>query len=245
MNLGLIGKSLVHSFSVAYFEAKFQELALKNHHYHNCELAQIEDFPSLAQRRNWSGFNVTIPYKEQIIPFLNSLSAEAQAIGAVNTLVPEADGWRGYNTDYLGFQKAIKEQWPQLKVKKALVLGTGGAAKAVVYALEQWGSEVQLVSRSPKGQEINYQEAGRRIHDFDLVVNTTPLGTYPALEELPPLNLPQQLEEQFFIDLIYNPQESRWLRMAAERGAQTQNGAAMLKWQAEYAWSLWQDARNR
>jgi shikimate dehydrogenase len=101
------------------------------------------------------------------------------------------------------------------------------------------------VSRSPKGQEINYQEAGRRIHDFDLVVNTTPLGTYPALEELPPLNLPQQLEEQFFIDLIYNPQESRWLRMAAERGAQTQNGAAMLKWQAEYAWSLWQDARNR
>lgn len=242
MQLGLIGKSLVHSFSASYFKAKFEDLGLKNYQYHNCELNSISEFPALIAHQKWQGFNVTIPYKETIIPFLAGLSVDAEAIGAVNTLVPSEQGWIGYNTDHLGFARALKERWSQANFQNALILGTGGAAKAVVFALSQMACHCQWVSRQPIDGQIDYQEAARRISDFELIVNTTPLGTFPEIDAAPPLKLPSSLEGQYCIDLIYNPPQSAFLKNTSSLGAEVMNGAAMLKWQAEYAWQLWQEA---
>lgn len=243
MQFGLLGKSLVHSFSASYFKAKFEAQGLMDHHYRNCEIPNIEQVVKLWQDEDWAGFNVTIPYKEQIIPYLAELDSAAHDIGAVNTLVPQQGQWKGYNTDYLGFQKAISERWPKEEFKTALVLGTGGASKAVEYALRQMGCSVQMVSRIPKGEEWSYREAQNKLAQFKLIVNTTPLGTWPDIDQCPALEPRGDLKGQFFMDLIYNPKETKWLSKARAQGAEILNGESMLKWQAEYAWALWQAAQ--
>ena len=242
MKLGLIGKSLKHSFSARYFQDKFRSLNLDQHQYLNCELAQIEDLPDLWSSQDWQGFNVTIPYKEAIIPFLAGLSADAQAISAVNTLVPNGDSWWGFNTDHIGFRKAIEEKWPDRNFNQALILGTGGASKAVVFALKQMGVKTQLVSRSPNRDMISYAEAQDKIAQYQLLVNTSPSGTSPNIEECPALIPQGDLTHHCFMDLIYNPVETKWLRLARQSGAETLNGYSMLIHQAEAAWDLWKQA---
>jgi len=241
MQFGLIGKSLVHSFSAAYFQAKFEKLHLSDYRYLNCELPSIDELSSLLADGQWQGFNVTIPYKEACIPFLDGLSPDAQSIGAVNTLVCKGDTWWGYNTDHLGFRRALEEAWPQMKVNKALVLGSGGASKAVNYALEQMEIESQIVSRNPTKEQIDYQEAQFRIQEFPLIINTSPLGTFPEVEVMPPLEPKGDLSGHYFMDLIYNPEETLWLQKARAAGASVLNGKSMLVYQAEAAWKLWQD----
>lgn len=243
MQFGLLGKSLGYSFSAAYFKAKFQAQGLMDHHYRNCEIPEVKEFLKLLQEEEWAGFNVTIPYKEQIIPYLADLDTAAQAIGAVNTLVPYQGNWKGFNTDYLGFQKAIQKAWPGVAFHSALVLGTGGASKAVAYALGQMGCRVQMVSRKPTAEEWSYQVAQNNLAQFKLIVNSTPLGTWPNIDECPALEPIGDLRDQYFMDLIYNPKETKWLSKARSQGAQILNGESMLRWQAEYAWELWQAAQ--
>jgi len=239
MRFGLIGKSLKHSFSASYFQDKFLKLGLTQHQYLNCELAEIKEINDLWSSQEWHGFNVTIPYKESIIPFLAGLSADAKAIGAVNTLLPKGDAWWGFNTDHIGFRKAIEGKWPNRKFTRALVLGTGGASKAVVYALEQMGTEVQLVSRTHNQQAISYSEAQKRLHHFQLIINTSPIGTSPNIEDCPALIPQGELSAYCFMDLIYNPEETKWLQLARQSGAEILNGYSMLIHQAEAAWEIW------
>lgn len=239
MNLGLFGESLGYSFSASYFKAKFEREGLLHHHYSNCELPSIEAVQAYLDSPDWQGFNVTIPYKQSIIPFLDGLSPDAKAIGAVNTLKRSEGKWFGYNTDHLGFRKAIINKWPDLKPNRALVLGSGGASKAIIYALKQMEVAVQLVSRSPNAEAISYLDAQNQLLNFPLVINTSPLGTFPDVEQMP-LLIPQgDLQNHYFMDLIYNPERSLWLQKAEESGAQICNGYPMLVQQAEAAWEIW------
>lgn len=242
MKFGLIGKSLLHSFSAAYFNARFQNEGPAGALYQNCELAQIEAVKPLLKDSSWTGFNVTIPYKEAIIPYLDELSPEARAIGAVNTLQRKRGQWIGHNTDHLGFRRALEEVSTLKQISEALVLGSGGASKAVQYALGQMGISSRLVSRNPGDGAVSYSEAQRELQNIHLIINTTPLGTYPQVEQSPPLKPSGDLRDHFFMDLIYNPKESRWLQKAREAGAQTLNGYSMLIHQAEAAWEIWQEA---
>jgi len=238
MKFGLIGKSLVHSFSKSYFNDKFQHLAAQDLSYHNCELEDISEVELLLQSRVWQGFNVTIPYKESIIPYLDGLSESALRIGAVNTIVREGESWIGYNTDYLGFKKSLEEKWPNLVCNLALVLGSGGASKGVAHALQSMAIPFKIVSRRPELHQLSYEEAIKATN-FDMVINTTPLGTFPQIEEEPPFPIATNQQGKYYVDLVYNPPQTNWLRKAELAGAEILNGAGMLKWQAEFAWELW------
>jgi len=241
MHLGLLGKSLDHSFSRTYFHDKFERENLRQHTYTNFEIENINRFPELLKNNpQLNGMNVTIPYKQEIIPFLNHLSAEAEQIGAVNTIKISDSRLIGHNTDIYGFEKSLK---PLLKNhhKQALVLGTGGAAKAVTFVLNKLGIEYHFVSRNPIQREFDYHHASSVLDDFNLVINTTPLGTYPKTSEIPPLALDKVSENHLFYDLIYNPPETAWLKAAAQRGAQVKNGYEMLVLQAEKAWEIWNE----
>ena len=187
---GLIGKTLDHSFSKSYFENKFITEHIQHASYSNFPLDYFEEFKSLIKKKTFSGLNITIPYKTSIIPFLNELSEEAKAIGAVNTIHFKNDKLIGYNTDYIGFLKAIK---PFLKntMEQALILGTGGASKAVVFALKKIGIKVTCVSRLPNEQQWNYDQLNELVLKHHLlIVNTSPLGTSPNINECP--NIPYQ-----------------------------------------------------
>lgn len=238
MELGLIGKSLSHSFSKAYFEAKFERLGL-DYRYSNYELAQIDDFPKLLSQKNFRGFNVTIPYKEAILPFVDWQSEAVRQIGACNTLVYRQGRWEAHNTDYLGFTASLQNSAWRANQKRALILGTGGAAKAVHFALEKLGFTVNLVSRKDQEGVLKYSQAQSLISHYDLLVNTTPLGTYPLVEELAPLRPEGRLEGKLFYDLIYNPEKTAWLKLAEARGAQIMNGLSMLELQAEASFEIW------
>lgn len=238
MHFGLIGKSLVHSFSKAYFSEKFSNLN-QDHHYWNCELESIKDFPDLLRHRLWTGFNVTIPYKESIIPYLDHLSEEAQRIGAVNTIHLREGKLIGFNTDFLGFKSDLIDFLSGESPKRALVLGSGGAAKAVLFALGQMDIQAQLVGREAVNSKWDYQQASAQLAHFRLVINCSPLGTFPLVEEKPDLELKGDLSQHFFYDLIYNPAETRFLSEAKALGAKTRNGQQMLVNQAEAAWDIW------
>lgn len=241
MQLGLIGKSLAHSFSKKYFEEKFRRENLVGYSYENFELPDIGHFPKLLKEHpGLRGLNVTIPYKTEVIPYLHSLSAEAEKIGAVNSILIEDGRLRGFNTDYFGFKKSL-ETWIKPAHKKALVLGSGGAARAVKFTLDQLGISHLTVSRQPTAGEVSYPEAGPLLKDHTLVINTTPLGTFPKIDEMPPLELEYVSENHLFYDLIYNPAKSLLLQKADSRGANTFNGSQMLRLQAEKAWQIWHD----
>lgn len=241
VNFGLIGKSLSHSFSKTYFEKIFKEKDLKDHFYKNYELETIEQFKKVLLTENLRGLNVTNPYKESIIRFLDELSIEAKEIGAVNCIKISNHKTIGYNTDAYGFGQSIK---PFLDTthERALVLGTGGASKAVAYALKKIGVEVFFVTSSTKKttNTFFYDEINERVMEaFKLIINTTPLGLYPNINDCP--NLPYHLftNKHLAYDLIYNPEQTQFLKQAKEKGAITINGLSMLHLQAEKSWEIW------
>ncbi len=239
---GLIGYSLKHSFSKKYFTQKFQNDKIEAV-YDLYEIATINNFEKLINDTHFSGLNVTIPYKEKVIPYLDDLDEVAQNVDAVNTIkFIHSDNQtflKGYNTDVFGFVKSIEphlEKWH----KKALVLGTGGAGKAIDYGLRTLGIETKFVSRKPTGNQISYTDVDGYIFDeYKIIINTTPIGMYPKVDECP--NLPYHFlnSEHLLFDAIYNPEETLFLKKGKEQKAKTVNGMNMLIGQAEKAWKIW------
>ena len=239
--LGLIGKSLSHSFSKIYFEEKFRRENITDFAYELFELSdirQITDF--IRQHPDLVGFNVTIPYKLTIIPYLDGISEEAAAVGAVNTVsIRHIDGkttTKGFNTDIIGFRQSIEDV---ALPDHALVLGTGGAAAAVTYVLECRDCQCTAVSRNPE-RGLPYPElTPDLIAAHKLIVNCTPLGTYPNINEKPDIPYEGISGEHFLYDLVYNPSETAFLKEGIRRGAKVQNGLQMLHAQAEASWKIW------
>ena len=240
---GLIGYPLVHSFSRAFFTEKFVKERI-DARYLNFEIPSIEAFPDIvAQNPDLVGLNVTLPYKQQVIPFLGELSEEARAIGAVNVIRLTHAGnivkLKGFNADVIGFVRSIQ---PLLKAshKKALVLGTGGASKAVIYGLHSLFLETLSVSRHPQSGMIAYQDISSDIlKEYTVIVNCTPCGMFPHVEECPrfPYNLLGP--EHVFYDLVYNPEETLFLTKGKQQGAVVKNGLEMLHLQALASWDFW------
>ena len=247
---GLIGYPLGHSFSKQYFTQKFEREGIQHAQYELFPLEKIAGLPALlAQNPELRGLNVTIPYKETVIPFLTALDETARAAGAVNCIkVIDNQKLVGYNTDVIGFEKSLGEvlleSWKS-QGNTSLILGTGGASKAVAFVLKKYSIPFQFVSRHPKpGQGIRYEDLADP-QSFPpalaLIVNATPLGTYPNVDEQPPV--PSNLFKQgmYVYDLVYNPAETLLLREAKSRGCMVQNGLQMLTLQAEAAWEIWRD----
>ena len=232
---GLIGKTLAHSFSQKYFSEKFLNEGITNTQYINCELNHISEFKELIKERRFSGLNVTIPYKESILHFLDELSEDAQKIGAVNTIRFSNNKLIGYNTDYIGFQNSIK---PLLEGRnKAIILGNGGAAKAVKYALRKLGIEYKVAKRNTS---FNYSEITDQMTDnYSIIVNTTPQGAYPKDAEFPKIPYEYLNKNHLLFDLIYNPNETKFLAYGRARNAKIKNGLEMLEIQAEESWKIW------
>lgn len=235
---GLIGYPLTHSFSPGYFAQKFAALDIRDATYELYPLPTIEQFPILMQA-DVIGVNVTIPYKEQVIPYLDQLSTEAEAIGAVNVIHYYQGLLTGYNSDAYGFQAALEPLWARRKKpKSALVLGTGGAAKAVCYVLRKLDIDYQLVSRTHG--DLTYEELHvDTIQDHHLIINTTPLGMAPHVDASPPIPYEGLTGDHFCFDLVYNPSETLFLTKAATYGATIKNGYQMLELQADRAWEIW------
>jgi len=242
---GLIGKKLTHSFSKRYFTEKFEREGIDSQ-YDLFELREINELPHLLRSQpNLQGLNVTIPYKSEVISFLDVLSPAAKAVGAVNTIRFDAGKLMGFNTDIIGFRMSLAEILGEKKISKAVVLGTGGASKAVVYALNAFFScASQLVSRYEKEGVVTYDQLSEIAwEDFDLVVNTTPLGTYPQEHTCPPLPYDLFHSGQVAFDLVYNPAETLFLKQARVGGAVGVNGYAMLVGQAEASWEIWKNKK--
>lgn len=239
-NFGLIGKNISYSFSAGYFTQKFESLGLENHFYRNYHLDEIEQIKSiLTDTPGLKGLNVTIPYKEAVIPYLDQIDPEAAAIGAVNTIAFQNGKTYGYNTDTYGFQISVTPLI-DAEVQKALVLGTGGASKAIVYSLRKMGLAVTLVSRASGENTLTYQELNEAImSDHQLIVNCTPLGTYPNITDKPDIPYPLLTEKHVLYDLVYNPKETAFLKEGTSRGCSVLNGYEMLVHQAEKAWEIW------
>jgi shikimate dehydrogenase len=239
---GLIGKSLTHSFSKDYFNEKFKELGLDDHKYVNFELSAIEEFPSLISSAvGLRGLNVTIPYKETVIPFLDEIAEVAKEIGAVNCISIKNKRLKGHNTDAYGFAAAIR---PYLRAHhtRALILGTGGSSRAVTYALGRMGMDVTLVSTNPSGKPaaIGYGDLDAGVMaEHGLLVNTTPLGMFPDGGGFPPIPYEHLNPRHLVFDLVYNPAQTVFLSRASEKGATTSNGLEMLRLQAEKSWEIW------
>jgi shikimate dehydrogenase len=239
---GLIGYPLTHSFSKKYFTEKFAILGLVDHTYELFPLENITDLPQLiANNPNLVGLNVTIPYKESVIPYLNSLDDTAKAVGAVNTIAIRDGNLTGYNTDVIGFSQSLK---PLLHPhhERALILGTGGAAKAVAYVLKGLGIQYYFVSREKKNLPncLTYTELNAAVFNAcKLIVNTTPVGMYPNIDDAPALPYEFFTPQHLAYDLIYNPTKTEFMKRAALQGAHTVNGLNMLYSQAEAAWKIW------
>ncbi|MBI3509791.1 MAG: shikimate dehydrogenase [Bacteroidetes bacterium] len=246
---GLIGYPLSHSFSEKYFSEKFRKENIADASYRLFPLKSIEEFPALLEKeKDLSGLSVTIPYKEKIIPFLDELDETIRAIGAVNTIKfkiqnPKSKIAIGYNTDVYGFRQSIK---PFLAShhERALVLGTGGASKAIEFVLKQIGIDCVFVSREKKNIQgkniLLYSELNNYILDsHKLIVNCSPVGTFPDVNAAPEIPYEFISEKHFLYDLVYNPAETEFLKRGKEKGAMTMNGLDMLKLQAEEAWRIW------
>lgn len=237
---GLIGYPLSHSFSKGYFKEKFEREKITDAVYDVFPLERVELFRDLCEREeNLAGLNVTIPYKEQIIPFLDELDEEAKAIGAVNTVKFTNGKKIGYNSDSYGFEKSLQ---PLLKPHHtaALILGTGGASKAVEYVLQKLGISFQYVSRNKSKSTITYQELDAvRVRHSTLIINCSPVGMHPHTDEAPAIPYSALTVKHLLYDLIYNPEETLFLRYGKMQGAQTKNGLEMLYLQAERSWEIW------
>ncbi len=242
---GLIGYPVSHSWSANYFSEKFSKENLKNHHYELFPIKDLSLFPNLiSSRPNLHGLNVTIPHKENIIPFLHDLDLSAEDIGAVNTIKFIRSNnnlfLKGFNTDVIGFEKSLeyfKIDVPQ----KVLILGTGGAAKAVEWVLKKKNCHITFLTRSSgKPGQISYDDIKQKsLEDYTLIINTTPLGMYPDTDNLPDLPYHTLSQDHILYDLIYNPEETLFMQQGKKRGCKTLNGLYMLQQQAEAAWSIW------
>tara|TARA_Y100000589_G_scaffold294439_1_gene300089 strand:- start:1024 stop:1755 length:732 start_codon:yes stop_codon:yes gene_type:complete len=235
---GLIGKTLSHSFSKLFFEDFFRKNQI-DAKYSNIELNNIYEIDKLFTS-NYNGLNVTIPFKEKIIPFLDELSKEANNIGAVNTIQFKSGKKIGYNTDIFGFKNSVKP-FITNRHERAIIFGTGGASKAVNFVLNSMGIDVIFISRNPKNEnEFSYNNMNKdMINSCKMLVNCTPIGTYPNIDEQ--FNLPYNYlsVDHLVVDLIYNPSKTVLLKKAEEQGAVILNGYSMLKEQALKSWSIW------
>lgn len=238
---GLIGYPLTHSFSEKYFAEKFAQEGISDTSYRLFELKDIDQLPRLlAAEPELHGLNVTIPHKEAVIPFLDELEEETARIGAVNVIKIVNGRTIGFNSDYQGFKKSLENFLGEAGPVKALVLGTGGASKAVNAALRHLQIPYKEVSRTSRDGQLTYKDISPEVlAEYHLIINTTPLGTYPATETCPELPYEALSPQHFLFDLVYNPAETVFLKKGRQAGAQTQNGYEMLVLQAEAAWEIW------
>jgi shikimate dehydrogenase len=237
---GLVGRNISYSFSAGYFKTKFEKAGLENYTYTNFDIDSISQLPEIIENtKRLKGLNVTIPYKEEVITLLDKVSKTAQIIGAVNTIVISKKGTKGYNTDHYGFRKALE---PLLLPHhtKALILGTGGASKAVAYALRKMKMEYDFVSRTSTDVIYAYEDLNKEVfEEYQIIINTTPLGTHPDVNDCPPIHYSHFTDKHIAFDLVYNPAETEFMKRAAQHGAATSNGYEMLVHQAEKAWKIW------
>jgi shikimate dehydrogenase len=242
--LGLLGRNIGYSFSRNFFSTKFKKENLDHdYQYDNFDIQNITEFPSIIEDNpELIGLNVTIPYKEVVIPFLDELSEDAQKIGAVNTIKITPQGKRiGHNTDFFGFNKSI-EPLLQKHHKKALILGTGGAAKAVVFGLSKLNIDCLYVSREAKKNSITYNQIDKStFNDYQIIINCSPLGTFPKTELFPDIPYHYFTPNHIAFDLIYNPEKTTFLQKAETHHAVIKNGYEMLVFQAEKAWEIWNE----
>jgi len=243
--LGLIGYPLSHSFSKKYFGKKFEKENIAGYHYELFPISSIEELPKLIESQpNLLGLNITIPYKQVALPYLDTISEEAKKVGAVNTIKFATGQLKGYNTDVYGFEISLRKLLATATIPfqemNGLVLGTGGAAKAVVYVLEKLGITPQLVSRSAKAGQITYDDIDAKcMAEHQVIVNTTPLGMSPKIDAAPDLPYEHLSDQHFLYDLVYNPEVTKFLQMGLNHHAQIMNGLEMLYLQAEKSWSIW------
>lgn len=241
---GIVGNPLIQSFSPSFFNDKFEKEKI-NAEYLKFEIPEISLFPDIIKSTpELKGLNITIPYKEKIIPFLDELDPQAKEIGAINVVkVTNIDGKKqliGYNSDIIGFQNSISPLLNKSIHQRALILGTGGASKAVAKGLDNLDIKYTFVSRNPNKNQFSYQELDKDILDrYTIIVNASPIGTFPNVDEAP--NIPYQYigDDHILYDLVYNPAETKFLKQGKERGAVIKNGAEMLKLQALAAWEIW------
>lgn len=242
---GLLGKKLSHSFSKKYFTEKFERENIKETVYELFEIPSIDDFSQLIEHQeSLKGLNVTIPYKMEVFPFLHEIDPAAARIGAVNVIkIQENKRLKGYNSDYYGFKLSLEKFLAGNTNVKALILGTGGASKAVKIALEDLDIPYLYVSRhSEKPDILTYEQLDKEIFSsYHLIINTTPLGMYPLIETCPKLPYHLLGENHYLYDLVYNPENTLFMQKGAEKGAKTTNGLEMLYLQAEKSWEIWNE----
>ena len=243
---GLIGFPLGHSFSISYFNQRFQDEGI-DAVYENYEIPNIDALPEvLGSNPELKGLNVTIPYKEKVIPFLDTIAPEARAIGAVNVIRVTHRGnkteLKGYNSDVIGFTKSIEPMLDKKWHQKALILGTGGASKAIDYGLRSLGLETVFVSRYERPNTIQYKTITPEVvKEYNVIVNCTPLGIYPKTEVCPDLPYEAMDSHTILYDLIYNPDETLFMKRGAQYGANVKNGLEMLLLQAFASWEFWHE----
>lgn len=240
---GLIGEKLEHSFSKEYFITKFRQENIADSDYRLFELTSISELPGLLKNNpTLKGLNVTIPYKRQVIPFLHDLDDSAQKVGAVNVLKPTSNGLMGYNSDYYGFHESLKN-WigpNMVEHTQALVLGTGGAAQAVCAVLDDLNISKHSVSRKSGDEYYDYDGLTEEIMmESKLIINTTPVGMYPDVDDRPSIPYQYLTESHWLFDLVYNPELTSFLQIGREYGANIKNGLEMLQLQAEKSWKIW------
>jgi len=243
-HFGLIGYPLGHSFSKKYFGEKFQSLGLTDHHYDLFEMKDLQDFRLLWESNQYLvGVNVTVPFKQQVIPFLDEWDISVEKVGAVNTIKRQGQKLVGYNTDYFGFKNSLQSYYQNKPITEAaLVLGSGGASKAVVAALQDLGIDYKIVSRAAGKADYTYQELKENaniLSYYKLVINTTPVGMYPKVEEAPDILFELLSVGHAIYDLVYNPDQTLLMLEAEKRGARTKNGLEMLYLQADKSWDIW------
>lgn len=243
---GLLGYPLGHSFSARYFTDKFVREDIHDAAYCNYALSSLDGLTDIINGDGVCGFNVTIPYKEKIIPFLDAISPDAEKIGAVNVVKVDNVGnrkiWTGYNTDIIGFEKSFLPMINRNNANSALVLGTGGASKAVCYVFGKLGIPYSLVSRSGSrnGNALSYDSlSGKVMKQHNIIINTTPLGMFPAVDVCPDIPYGEICSGYVCYDLVYNPEETLFMKKSREHGALVKGGLEMLEKQAEAAWEIW------
>jgi len=235
---GLIGKTLKHSFSEKYFGEKFGKEVIREARYSLYELEEISAFRKLISEKVFAGLNVTIPYKESIISFLDDVDETAKSIGAVNTIDFKNGKLTGYNTDVIGFGKALKRLIGRKTVRDALVLGSGGASKAIQYYLREKGINFSVVSRS--NGDLTYDQLdAETMRSHRLIINCTPVGTFPDVNKAPVIPYEYLHSKHLLFDLVYNPEKTLFLTHGDSVGASIMNGYEMLVEQAEASWEIW------
>ena len=236
---GLIGKNINYSFSKKYFNDKFLKENITNCSYENYDLQSVKDFKKIIKDNSIKGFNVTIPYKEEIMEFINKIDPIAKKIGAINTIkIHNKNIIEGYNTDYIGFVISLKNLITNQK--KALVLGTGGASKAIIFGLSSIGIESTIVSRNKREGVISYSELNKKvIEENTIIINCTPLGTFPETQKCPKIPFEFLSSNHICYDLIYNPEKTKFLLESEKMGATIINGKKMLENQANESWKIW------